>query len=203
MTATKQRSTTPTSAEIVAGIPDLKPGQTWFVGDVQDGEYRVTAQGFSRRRYVTQRCRAAVRPRGAGRPAASRTASRSTAAASGDPDLPSDQPPAALAAPKLPQAATAADDHPPAAFTSFPAGADAPRPDRSIPSVRASAGVLFHSDGNSFALDTCEIEGGFVRIEGRVRHVTGAEGSETVRFGPDVTRTFPARSILKIVEGNR
>jgi hypothetical protein len=202
---------TPTPAEIVAGIPDLKPGQTWFVGDVHDGEYRVTAQGFSRRRYVTQRCRAAVRPRGAGRPAASRTASRSTAAAAGDPDLPSDQPSAAIAAPTLPrpampaaaqirwQAMTAAA-HPPASTS---AGAETPRPDRSTAVGSAAVGILFHENGDSFALDAFEIDDGFVWIKGRHRRVTGARGSEIVRFGPDVNRVFPASKIVKIVEGNR
>ena len=203
---------TRTSAEIVAGIPDLKPGQTMIVGDVHDGEYRVTAQRFSRRRYVTQRCRAAIsRPRSR-RPAPKprhprRSTSSSTAA---DPPDASD-PPADLAAPQLPrpampaaaqlrwQAMTAAA-HPPASTS---AGAETPRPDRSTAVGSAAVGVLFHENGDSFALDAFEIDDGFIWIKGRHRRVTGARGSETVRFGPDVNRVFPAGKILKIVEGDQ
>ena len=193
-------------------MPELSPEARAFLNQNRDkwpmpagGQIVTTFQSGQQIVSAPYRARrlSAPRQRGARRPASKpRHARRSTSSSTASDPPDAADPPAALAAPRLPQAAIPAAEHTPA-FTSFGAGADTPCPDH-LPAVRAAAvGVLFHSDGNSFALDTCEIEGGFVRIEGRVRHVTGAEGSEIVRFGPDVTRTFPARSILKIVEGNR
>jgi hypothetical protein len=133
----------------VANGPGLERGETMSLYDLklnEDGSatYTKIAQTFTPRQYVKDvrwivsgRCRAAVsrpRSRGAGRPAARRTTTRSSAA-SGDPD----QPDAAIAAPKLPQLAMAAAAHPPAAFTSFNAGAATPCPSRPI-AARAAAG---------------------------------------------------------------
>ena len=173
------------------------PEGAQVVTTLQSGQQIVSAPYRARRP-------SADRQRGTSRPAAKpRHARRSTSSSTASDPPDAAEPPAALAAPKLPRNVLPADNHPPAALYSFAAGADAPRPDRPIPSVRASAGVLFHSNGDSFALDTYEIEGGFVRIKGRHRRVTGAHGSEIVRFGPDVNRVFPAGKILKIVEGDQ
>ena len=170
------------------------PEGAQVVTTLQSGQQIVSAPYRARRP-------SADRQRGTSRPAAKpRHARRSTSSSTASDPPDAAEPPAALAAPKLPQAANPAAEHPPA-FHSFAAGADSPCPDSA---VRAAAvGVLFHENGDSFALDAVEIDDGFVWIKGRHRRVTGARGSEIVRFGPDVNRVFPAGKILKIVEGDQ